>query len=137
MVGVFDAAQTRLNHGEAGLHEHDQEARDQRPHKVDGDLVLAHLVGDVAQREARLGVATGTSLTVPVMVPPGSPLARVAVVGAFDRASFNSAADAEGAASARATVAAPAVSKIARAQVQVAMRAILIRFRSMSGLIDR
>src|SRR5271167_53086 len=42
--------------------------------------------------------AAGTSLIVPVMVPPGSPLAKSAVVGALAAAAPNSAVAAEGAA---------------------------------------
>src|SRR5690242_6240786 len=38
---------------------------------------------------------TGTSLIVPVLVPPGSPFAKSAVVGAFDAAVANSAVVAE------------------------------------------
>ncbi len=43
-----------------------------------------------------LGSAAGTSLIVPVRVPPGSPFCRSAVVGALAAASFSSAAEAEG-----------------------------------------
>src|ERR1700756_4516538 len=73
-----------------------------------------------------LASPTGTSLTVPVSAPPGSPFASVAVVGALDKASFSSAADAEGGASARATIPAQAVNTTARVQIQDAMRAILM-----------
>ena len=59
VVGVFHATEPGFNHGETGLHEHDQKAGDQRPDKVDGDLVLADLVGNIAQGEAGLGVADG------------------------------------------------------------------------------
>ena len=59
VVGVFDATEARLDHGESGLHEHDQEAGDQGPGKVDADLVLADLVGNIAQGEADLGVGDG------------------------------------------------------------------------------
>ena len=46
-----------LHDGEAGLHEHDEEAGDQRPDEVDGDLVLADLVDDVGDRQPLLRVA--------------------------------------------------------------------------------
>ena len=59
VVGVLHAAKPRLDHGEASLHEHDQEAGDQRPDEVDGDLVLADLVGHVADGEASLGIGHG------------------------------------------------------------------------------
>ena len=42
-----------------GLHEHDQEAGDQRPDEVDGDLVLADLVDHVGDGQAFLGVGYG------------------------------------------------------------------------------
>jgi hypothetical protein len=126
VIGVLRSAQSCLHHGKPGLHEHDQEACDQGPGEVDADFVLANLVGYVAQCEAGLGIPTGTSLTVPVMVPPGSPAACVAVVGALVAASFSSAADGGGAASARATTLAPANSTIAMAQIQNAKRAFLI-----------
>ena len=48
VVGVLGAAQPGFHDRESRLHEHDQEASDQRPHKVDGDLVLSDLVGKVA-----------------------------------------------------------------------------------------
>ena len=44
VIGVLGAAQARLDDGKPGLHEHDQEAADQCPGEVDGDLVLADLV---------------------------------------------------------------------------------------------
>ena len=48
VVGVLGAAEARLHDGKAGLHEHDQEARNQGPDEVDRDLVLADLVHQVA-----------------------------------------------------------------------------------------
>ena len=57
VIGVLGAAEASFHDGETGLHEHDQEAGDQRPHEVDGDLVLPDLVDDVADREA-LGAVT-------------------------------------------------------------------------------
>ena len=63
VVGVLRAAQTGLDDGESGLHEHDQEAGDQGPDEVDGDLVLADLIGDVADGEAfRLGGLVGDGI---------------------------------------------------------------------------
>ena len=56
VVRVLHSAQTRLNHGESGLHEHDQEAANQCPGKVNPDLVLPHLVGDIARSESSFGV---------------------------------------------------------------------------------
>ena len=82
-----------------------------------------------------LGSATGTSLTVPVSTPPGSPLARVLVVGAAASAVFSSAADAEGAASARATIAAPAIRNIASGASPGCKSGNSHRFSSMIGLI--
>ena len=37
--GVLGPRETGLHHGEPGLHEHHEEARNQRPHEVDGDRV--------------------------------------------------------------------------------------------------
>jgi hypothetical protein len=68
-----------------------------------------------------------------VFEPPGSPAARVVVVGAFEAVSFSSAADAEGAASARATIPAQAVSRNERVQIQDAIRAILINSAPWCG----
>ena len=59
VIGVLDSTQTRFNHGESGLHEHNQEAANQRPGKVDADLVLANLVGNIAKRQAGLGIRDG------------------------------------------------------------------------------
>ena len=53
---ILGPAQARLDHGKAGLHEHDQEAGNQSPDKVDGDLILANLIRDVGNRHADLGV---------------------------------------------------------------------------------
>ncbi len=47
VVGVLDAAEARLDHGESGLHEHDQEASDQRPDEVNGNFVLSDLIGSI------------------------------------------------------------------------------------------
>ena len=44
---VFGAGESGLGQGEAGLHEHDQEAADQRPDHVDGDAVVADHVGQL------------------------------------------------------------------------------------------
>src|SRR5262249_19650192 len=52
VVRVLGAAQTCLHDREAGLHEHDQEASDQRPNEIDGDFILADLIDYVADREA-------------------------------------------------------------------------------------
>src|SRR5271156_3577637 len=52
--------------------------------------------------------AAGTSLIVPVMVPPGSPLARSAVAGAFAAAAASSALAADGGGTAAAGAAAAA-----------------------------
>ena len=91
VVGILHAAQPRLYHGEARLHEHDQEAADQRPGEVDADLVLPNLIGDIGDRNADLRIAAGTSLMVPVRVPPGSPCCNVAVVGAAAAAALSCA----------------------------------------------
>ena len=48
-----------LDDGEAGLHEHDEEAGDQRPDEVDGDLVLADLVDEVGDRQTLFRVGHG------------------------------------------------------------------------------
>ena len=55
-LAFFARAQPGFDDGEAGLHEHDEEARDQRPHEVDRDLVLADLTHDVADRQPLLHV---------------------------------------------------------------------------------
>ena len=49
VVRVLHAGEPGLHHGETGLHEHDEEAGDQRPDKVDGDLVLADLIGHIRE----------------------------------------------------------------------------------------
>ena len=49
VVRVLHAAEPCLHHRETGLHEHHEEAANQRPGEVDADLVLADLVGDVGQ----------------------------------------------------------------------------------------
>ena len=70
VVGVLGAAQAGLDDGESGLHEHDQEAGDQRPHEVDGDLILADLVDASPMVRPFLESATVTSETVPVVPRP-------------------------------------------------------------------
>ena len=40
MCGVLGLRQSRLDHGKTGLHEHDKESRDQRPHHVDRHSVV-------------------------------------------------------------------------------------------------
>ena len=47
MGGVLGAGEPGFNQGKTGLHEHDQEARDQRPHEVDGYAVLSGHVGQL------------------------------------------------------------------------------------------
>ena len=59
VVGILHSAQTSFNHRESGLHEHDQEARDQGPGEVDADLVLTNLVGYIGQRYSDFGVGRG------------------------------------------------------------------------------
>jgi len=41
------------------LHEHDQEAGDQSPHKIDGNFVLADLIDDITDGRALFGVRYG------------------------------------------------------------------------------
>ena len=94
--------------------------------KLMRDFVLAHLVGHIGQRKAGLGIGYGN-----IVDRAGEGAARIAVGECsggwrLAAASFSSAADAEGGASARATIPAHAASKNARAQIQDAMRAILI-----------
>ena len=69
--GVLGAGEPGLDHREAGLHEHDEEAGDQRPHDVDGDLVVADGVHHLGQRRI-LRVLDGHVLAVPVAAPVGS-----------------------------------------------------------------
>ncbi len=45
VVHVFGAGHARFHHGEPGLHEHDEEARDQGPHDVDGHSVMPNRRG--------------------------------------------------------------------------------------------
>ncbi len=52
----FARVQARFHHGEARLHEHDQEAGDQRPDEVDGDLILPDLVGHIGKRHTDFGI---------------------------------------------------------------------------------
>jgi len=90
VVGVLHAAQAGLDHGEARLHEHDEKAADEGPDEIDRDLVLTDLVRHIWERYTNFESAAGTSLMVPVIVPPGSPLAKSAVAGALPAASFSS-----------------------------------------------
>ena len=48
-LALFARHEARLDDREAGLHEHDEEAADQRPGEVDGDLVLPDLIHEVAR----------------------------------------------------------------------------------------
>ena len=58
-LAFFARPKPGLDDGEAGLHEHDEEAGDERPDEVDRDLVLADEADHVADREADLRVADG------------------------------------------------------------------------------
>ena len=136
VVCVLHAAQTRFDHGESGLHEHDQKASDQGPDEVDRDLVLADLVGNIAQCEAGFGVAN-----------------RHIVDGAGDYAAGIAVGQSGGGGRRCKRVSSTRqrtlkverqpepqslrlpISSIARAQVQVAMRGNSHRFSSMIGLI--
>ena len=51
---VLGAAQPGFYDGEAGLHEHNQEASDQRPDEIDRDAILPRLVHHIYKGE-RLG----------------------------------------------------------------------------------
>ena len=84
VVGVLGAAEPGFDDREAGLHEHDQEAADQRPDEVDGDPVLARPVHEVGDRQPAFESDTVTSDAVPVRPPSGSPLARSSALGVFD-----------------------------------------------------
>ena len=55
MRGVFRPAQAGLDEHKSGLHEHDQEAGDQRPHQVDREQVVGDAVVKVGGRELALG----------------------------------------------------------------------------------
>ena len=65
--GALSAAESGLDHREAGLHEHDQIAGDEHPDEVDGETVLVHISGQVigewlvgfGLREGGVGVAVG------------------------------------------------------------------------------
>ena len=48
--GVLRARQARLHQGEAGLHEHDEEARHHRPDDVEGDLRVGEVLRELADR---------------------------------------------------------------------------------------
>ena len=61
-----------LDHREAGLHEHDEEAGDQRPHDVDGDLVVADGVHHFGQRRVGRVLDRRRRPPVPVAAPVGS-----------------------------------------------------------------
>src|SRR5690348_4085890 len=56
VIGVLHPAQTRFNHSEPGLHKHDQEACDQCPDKVDSNLVLTDLIGDITGRQSSFSI---------------------------------------------------------------------------------
>jgi len=68
---AFLARKGQFRRWRSGLHEHNQEAGDQGPDKVDGDLVLAYLIDDIADGRALLASVTVTSLAVPVSEPSG------------------------------------------------------------------
>ena len=65
--GVLGAAHPRFDHREAGLHEHDEEARDERPDHVDGEHVVRDPVVKIGGRERARRVP-------PCRHPPGSPI---------------------------------------------------------------
>jgi hypothetical protein len=52
VISVLGTAETGFYNGEASLHEHDQKACNQRPDKVNRDLILADLVHYVRKRYA-------------------------------------------------------------------------------------
>ena len=55
MTGVFGATEAGFDQGEARLHEHDEIAGYQRPHKVDAETVLINEQGEiVGERFVRL-----------------------------------------------------------------------------------
>jgi hypothetical protein len=89
VVGVLGPAKTRLHNRKACLHEHDQEARDQCPGEVDGDLVLANLVEDVRDRQTFLGIANGDishrtgERTIRIAFEPDLWLGRIDVLEVF------------------------------------------------------
>ena len=56
VICVLHPAQARFHHGKAGLHEHDQKAGNERPNKVDGNLVLPYLVGNIGKGNAGFGI---------------------------------------------------------------------------------
>ncbi len=64
VVSVLGPAQTGLDDRKSRLHKHDQKAGDQCPDEIDGNLVLADLVGDIANGEAlRLGGFVGDGVS--------------------------------------------------------------------------
>ncbi len=56
VIRILYPGKSRFHHREARLHEHDQEAADQRPNEVGGDLVLADLVSHIRKCDANLGI---------------------------------------------------------------------------------
>jgi hypothetical protein len=69
--GVFRATQRRFHQCEASLHKHDDEARDERPHHVDGHFRMAEFRGDFSQSwfarfcgGQRRGATRGTTVRV-------------------------------------------------------------------------
>ena len=58
---VLRSAQSGLDVHEAGLHEHHQEAGDQRPHEVDRESIVRHPIVDVLDRQRRRRIALAVS----------------------------------------------------------------------------
>ncbi len=103
--------------------------------KLMRDLVLAHLVGDIAKGESGLGVSNGHVVDGASECAAGITIGECCCCRRLSGRVLQLGADAEGAASARATIPAPAANTSARVQMQDAKRAILIYFSSMVGLI--
>ena len=79
---VLGAAQARFHQGESGLHEHDQEPRDQGPHEVDRDAVMPDRISELHRQglDFQLSDVVGICLLIVVI---GLNLRRVLqVVGA-------------------------------------------------------
>ena len=63
VIGVLGAAEAGFDDGETRLHEHDQEARDQGPHEVDGDTVLPVWFSNILDGNALLAIGNNDVAT--------------------------------------------------------------------------
>jgi len=77
VVGVLRPAQPGFNDGEPGLHEHDEEPGNERPHEVDGNTVLPRLIDRIRKRDSLGGVSGHDIVDRAGLSPPGVALGQI------------------------------------------------------------